>query len=190
MPTPTTTTVLACISVKLTLLRAKYSGVAILVTYRSGGLLTASLHSATMCETGGGMSERRRTQAGQLVEDLMNSPSSPEETARRYPRAPKLRLRADTPAVDIDETTSATSVVKQLQGERLDTAVIRETGAQAVAVLLPVERYLELVGNELARRHHDLIVGPHGDFRPQDSALAELHVEQIDPNEKWPQGKR
>lgn len=134
------------------------------------------------------MSEKRRTKASEVVENLMSRPLPPEEVARRYPKAPKLRLRADTPAIEIDGTTSAKAVVDQLQSDRLDTVAVREIGAEAVAVLLPVERYLELVGNELSRRHHDLVVGPHGHFQPQDSELAVLHVEQVDPNERWPQG--
>lgn len=113
-------------------------------------------------------------------------PPGADELASRHPNVPALRLRGDTPSVEIDETTPVNAVIEQLESTDVAAIAVREHGAEATAIVLPVERYLELAGRELgyyARR-----VAVDGRMVPEQSALAASYVEQVDPRDGWAHG--
>jgi hypothetical protein len=130
------------------------------------------------------MTEKRRSKARELANDLMHSPLSERERARRHPKMPELRLRADVPTVDIDATIGITDAVEQLRESQLGLIALREPDGNSTAVVISTERYLELAGKELASDSNK--VGTlDGDLAPSESAFATSHVEQVDPNAMW-----
>jgi hypothetical protein len=137
-----------------------------------------------MSETRG----HRKGKATELLDDLMSHPLSPEEVARRQPHIPELRLRDDTPAVEIAETTRVQDVLGRL--EDTDSLALRNSAAEPLAVVISVERYLELVGKELARDPWHKVGTLDGRVVPRDEDLAAGHVEQVDPTAPWqPRGR-
>jgi hypothetical protein len=114
-------------------------------------------------------------------------PLTPEKVAARYPKVPELRLRADVPAVEIDEATTASNVLAHMRSENVGTIALHEPIVNVTAVVMPVERYLELVGSELANDPFHKEAGPRG-IAPTEAALAAVHVEQVDPSDTWTRG--
>jgi len=131
------------------------------------------------------MTEQRPTKASKVVDRLMSRKLSPREIAERYPQAPELRLRADAPAVEIDETTPVVDVLERLGNSDIGALALRPRGADPTAVVVPIERYLELVGKELLHSRGK-VVGASNDFRPPDAALETVSVELVDPAAVWP----
>ncbi|HST54333.1 MAG TPA: hypothetical protein VLJ42_00360 [Solirubrobacteraceae bacterium] len=131
------------------------------------------------------MLDERRNEASETVKDLMSRAVSPEEMARRHPKLPELRLRSDTPTVEIDDTTPIKDSVNRLKSKDVDAIGIREAGSDVAAVILPVERYLELAAKELAGKTFDWVGTLDRHLVPHDDAFAASHVEQIDRNETW-----
>lgn len=131
------------------------------------------------------MAERSKTKASKTLEELTSDALTPEEMPERGPKVPKLRLRPDTPAIEMSAATSIAGTVSRLQDEQLDILAIRDAHTDAVAVVLPIEQYLALAGKEIARRHDDWIFPTAGRRVPLESILANAHIEQIDPSETW-----
>jgi hypothetical protein len=129
------------------------------------------------------MTERRDKKASRVLEDLTSHTLTPEERAKREPKVPELRLRPDTPAIEISATSIA-DIVGRLRNEQLDILAIRDAQTDAVAVVLPIEQYLALAGKEIARRHNDWIISAGGRM-PLESTLTDAHIEQINPSETW-----
>lgn len=130
------------------------------------------------------MTEPRRSKASELADDLTRRELSDREWESRHPKVPELRLRADAPAIAIDEVTPVTDALKRLRGEAVGAMALRQADGHSTAVVIPVERYLELVGKELASGSR--WVGTlDGQIVPVESAFAESYVEQVDPNETW-----
>lgn len=131
------------------------------------------------------MAERQPSKASEVVDDLMQRPLTPEEIAKRYPKVEDLRLRADAPVVEIDDTTPVKGVIDRLAGEDAGIVAVREAGVDsAVAVVLPIERYLELAGKELAG-FSSKVATLDGRLVPVEEAFATSHVEQADPDATW-----
>jgi hypothetical protein len=125
------------------------------------------------------------SKASELADDLMSHPLTPEEIAARYPRVPELRLRADAPTVEINETTRARDILERVRSENVGSIALRESAAGITAVVIPVERYLELVGKELATDPSNKVGTLDGQIRPTDAAIAASHVEQVNPDDSW-----
>lgn len=128
--------------------------------------------------------------ANELGDDLLSHPLTPEERAAKYPKVPELRLRADAPAAEVDENTRVQEVVKRLQSEAAPIIALRDMATGATAVVMPVERYLQLVGTELVNDPLNQVGGLEGHIAPTDAALRASHIEQVNPSETWkPSGK-
>jgi hypothetical protein len=130
------------------------------------------------------MAEQQRSKASEVVEDLMSHPLTEEELARRYPKVEKLRLRPDAPTAEIDETLPVKEVIERLRSDDSGVIALREPGSDATAVVIPVERYLELAGKELAG-YSERVGTLDGRIIPTESAFAASHVEPVDPDATW-----
>ena len=84
-----------------------------------------------------------------LEEALAQIRLTPEEIAERRGNRPEVRLRADVPAVEVGMVTRAREVVNRLQGDDISTLVLRMPNGEVAAVVVPVERYLDLASLEL-----------------------------------------
>jgi hypothetical protein len=96
---------------------------------------------------------------------------------------PELRLRADTPTIEIDETTPVVQALARLGMEATETLALREPSGEPTAIVLSVERYLQLASQEIARAR--LVGGTDGRTAPEEDAFSRTHVEQINPNDTW-----
>jgi hypothetical protein len=126
----------------------------------------------------------RRSPAREVTDDLLQRSLTPEQIAARD-RRPDLHLRADVPTVEVDETTRAKGVLEKLQGEAGLVALGEQAGISAVVV--PIERYLELVGSQLK---YDPSIEREGrtatfDIAPTEGAMEASHVEQVRPSDTW-----
>jgi hypothetical protein len=128
--------------------------------------------------------------AEELMDDLLRHPLTPEEIATRYPKVPELRLRADAPTVEVDATTTARDVLERVQSQDVGSVALRDSTTGVTAVVMPVERYLELVGGELAHDPLNKEAGLNGTITPTEAALVASHVEQINPHDTWFQAPR
>jgi hypothetical protein len=133
------------------------------------------------------MTEQRRSKASELREDLMRHPLTSEELARKYPKVEELRLRSDVPTAEIDNALPVKEVVKRLRSEDVGIVALREPESDTTAVVIPIERYLELAGKELAS-HSERVGTLDGRIIPVDSAFAASHVAPINPNATWTHG--
>ena len=122
--------------------------------------------------------------ASELDDYLDKRTLTSDEIAERHPKVPELRLRADVPAVEIDETTPASSVIAHLRDENVGTVALREPDTSAAVIVISIERYLDLVGKELASDPFNKEVGLNG-IAPTEAALAASHVEQVNPSDTW-----
>jgi hypothetical protein len=107
-----------------------------------------------------------------------------------HPR-PELRLRADTPTVDIDERTSAQELLSHITPREYGVA-LRNSDGTVKAMVVPLDRYIELASGTVAGDHHvgvdfDTPVpsGTRPRLRAQPASLEALHVEQVDPQAEW-----
>jgi hypothetical protein len=123
--------------------------------------------------------------AEELVDDLMRRSLTPEEEAAKHPRVPELRLRADAPAVDINKTTHIRDVLSRLQDKDVGGVALRDPSTGPVAVVVPVERYLDLVGKELANDPSNKVGTLDGHIAPAETAIAASYVEQVNPSDTW-----
>lgn len=132
------------------------------------------------------MAEKPRSKASQFLDELAQRSPSPESVAAMSPRVPELRLRADAPSLEINGSTLVSNAVAQLRSETVGAIVLREPGAEPTAVVMPVERYLELVGTELVNDSPKEARG--GGLAPRAAALEAVYVEQVDPSGTWHRG--
>lgn len=108
-----------------------------------------------------------------------------------HPR-PELHLRADTPSIDVHEATQVGDVLRHVTPTEYGVA-LREPGGEVHAMLVPLDRYIELASGAIAgNKLFDLRPGVPGSDVPRivarPSALEAMHVEQIDPNAEWHSG--
>jgi hypothetical protein len=97
------------------------------------------------------------------------------ERAHPHPGRPEVRLRADTPAIDVTDET----LVREL----------RDHGTGEVkAMLVPVERYVEMASATMEGDAHFEWTGR--ELVPQRAALDALHIEQSNSQAPWPASSR
>lgn len=130
-----------------------------------------------------GNQEWKPGKATALDDALAQRELTAEEIAERRGMRPEMRLRADVPAIEVGMVTRAREVVERLQGDDLSTLALRTPNGEVAAMVVPVERYLNLASLELK-------AGPkEGRFdariMPSDAALEAAGVEQVDPNATW-----
>jgi hypothetical protein len=125
--------------------------------------------------------------ASELDDFLERRRLTPEEEARRHGLRPELRLRADAPAIELEQATPVDDALAELRSKDLGALALRKPTGEIAAMLVTAERYLELVGTELARGS-DMEVTIHGRFAPVESAFNKAYVEQVDPHEPWIEG--
>jgi|HubBroStandDraft_6_1064221.scaffolds.fasta_scaffold89496_2 hypothetical protein len=119
--------------------------------------------------------------ASKLLQELMAT-ESPEEA--HGPR-PKLRLRPELADQALGPAAHVEDILDRLSGEGTSKEVVlhdASTGTSVVAI--PVEEYLELVTSYI-RDMNLSNLATDGQIRPSDAALAELGVEQEDPQATW-----
>jgi hypothetical protein len=118
------------------------------------------------------------------LDDFLRRPLSEEEEAMYRPKPPQLRLRTDVPAVEVDGSNRA-RIVRELEQDQTKSLALRDTHGTISAMVISVERYLELVRADLSLAESKQTVFPGGRIGPTDATLAEAHVEQVDPNATW-----
>jgi len=132
------------------------------------------------------MAEEPRSKASQFMHELMERPPSPESVAARSAQVPELRLRSDAPTLEISGATLVSDAVAQLGSKGIGAVALREPGVEPTAVVMPVARYLELVGTELVNDAPK--EARAGGLAPIATALEAVHVEQVDPSGTWRRG--
>jgi hypothetical protein len=128
------------------------------------------------------MTERPRRSLRDFTRDLVNTPIAERERIRRGRLLPELRLRTDTPAIEIDEATSVVQALTHLREEETDTVAIREPNGEPRAIILSVDRYLELAGEEINSAPK---TPRDGRLVPTNAAFERTHVDQVDPHARW-----
>lgn len=121
-----------------------------------------------------------RRRASDVLRELGDQPPIDDDERFAGP-LPSLRLRAESAA----EATRSVEIVEGLRAlhdKRARNVLVRDSASGLEAVLVPVERYVELVGREL-QLSRELDVQPDGRFQP--SGLEDADVELIDPTEEW-----
>jgi hypothetical protein len=126
------------------------------------------------------MGERPRSKANQLADDLVRGSLSKAEQVRRGLLRPALRLSRDAPSITINEATSATQALAEAAEEQRDVLALRKLNGDPIAVVLSVDRYLELVGHELANAPK---MGIAGRLTPEATAFTKSYVEPADPGD-------
>jgi hypothetical protein len=132
------------------------------------------------------MGEPQRGKATKALEQLMSRQLSEEEIARRKPTIPDLRLREDAPAIAVDEATPFGQVLVGINNETSGALVVRRADGAPAAVVMSLDRYMGLVGLELANTARK-VATLDGRLVPAEEAFAASHVEQIDPQAAWKQ---
>lgn len=110
-------------------------------------------------------------------------PLSPEEAAIE-PR-PGLRLAPNTVRHALDSQSRLAQVIAEVSGEATSKVVaLRDTDGAVAGVAIPAEQYLELVTSYIRDRNLSQVTLDNRAV-PSDATLAELGVEQVDPNATW-----
>jgi hypothetical protein len=116
--------------------------------------------------------------ATELDNYLMQHPRDPEELK---PKHPELRLRPDAELAE-GNGASVDDAVERLRSEHVRSIGVLGHHGEYEAVIVPVDRYLELTAAHLQLPGRFQGV-PGGRFEP--SGLAESDVELADPNASW-----
>ncbi len=74
--------------------------------------------------------------------------------------------------------------MERFRSDDVDVIALREPGSDATAVIIPVERYLELAGKELAG-YSERVGTLDGRMIPAESAFEASYVEPVDPDATW-----
>jgi len=115
------------------------------------------------------MAEHQQSKAAATRESLMGLEVRPVTL-------PQLRMRPDTPTLEVGETTPIKGALAHLHSDEAGIVALQEPGSDVTAVMLPVSRYLELVGKMLVRQRTG-VVSPSGQIVPHESDFAEANVE-------------
>jgi hypothetical protein len=130
------------------------------------------------------VAEQRPSKSRELVADLISREPSEKELAERYGKRPELRMRADAPAVTVTDSTPAKEVLAGIEAEESGALVVQNSDGAPAAVVVSVDRYLGLVGTELARSS-PWTATLDGTFAPKEKSFQAAHVEQVDPSQRW-----
>ena len=136
-----------------------------------------------MAESSEGGSERewRPGKATEMDAALAQRRLTPEEIEEQSGKRLELRLRNDMPAVEVRETTPAREILEYLGREDVGGVALRDPDSGVKAVVVPVERYLELAGAELASNPFNKEGRLDGRIGLTKASLAASHVEEADP---------
>ena len=94
---------------------------------------------------------------------------------------PQLRLKPEH-AVDVSESALVVESLRALEEKQARNVLVRDSTSGLEGVLVPVERYVELLGRELQlSRRFRATAG-----RLQPSRLADSEVEMVNPDAEWP----
>jgi hypothetical protein len=107
-----------------------------------------------------------------------------EQATPREIKVPELRLRTDMPMIDVNKDTSAQHVLDSIRNEPSGALLVRELGGTSAAVVVSLDRYLDLAGKELAGSQPRSAT-LDGRLVPRPEVFDESHVEQVDPTDSW-----
>lgn len=147
--------------------------------------LTAVREQDGMAEgrEGSGGHEWKPGKATELDDLLAQRRLTPEEIEERRGKRPEVRLRADVPSVEVGEATQAQGIVDKLRQENLGGLALCTPDGAVTAMVVPVERYLNLTVSGLKDGLKEGTID--GRVAPTDAALAASYVEQVDPRATW-----
>ena len=106
-----------------------------------------------------------------------------------WPERPRLRLRSDVPSVEVSEHTRIHDVLGRLKNKDLSSIALRDQSGAVTAMIVPVEKYVELAGAAI-EGDDQFEATLESSIVPSPTALAALHIEQIDEQAKWDAGSR
>jgi hypothetical protein len=122
------------------------------------------------------MAERsRRDKAGELTDDLLRHPLSEEEAAHLKQPIGQLQLRADIPAVDLDDQTMHVQDLLRSRLRVTDIVALAEPNEGTVGVVVPVEQYLRLVRETINAAWKPGFTLPRENLDP-------WYVQEVSPN--------
>jgi hypothetical protein len=131
-------------------------------------------------------SQYRRSMAREVEDDLLERAARGERGY--WAERPELRLRADVPSVEVSASTRAQEVLDLVTNEDGRTVTLRSPESGVVAVVVPVDRYVELAGAAIeGDRAFEVI---EGRVVPSPTGLADAAIEQVDPSVEWRLGWR
>lgn len=116
-----------------------------------------------------------RSKASEVVDRIR------QHVPKEVKKLPELRLRADAPVLEVDAATPAQAALDRLQASEVGALALRAPDAEPTAVVISVERYLELIGKELLTGRST--IASQGRIILRESALAGSFVEQVNPDE-------
>ena len=127
--------------------------------------------------------QRRPIRASERARELVSGELPEEERRQRGLLLPELRLRADAPAIEIDDATPVAQALAYLGIDETGMLALRGISGEPKAIVLSAKRYLELAGKEInsSRRATTL----DGRLAPVEAAFDRAHVEQVNPSESW-----
>lgn len=136
-----------------------------------------------MSERGETSEDPRRGKASELSDILDAKSLTDEEIAARRPKVPELRLRPDASVV-VDDNTAAQDLLQRLSTEGARSMQLRhgEREGNVEAVLVPVERYVQLVGLSLVSTNEFEVLS---DGKIVPMGMAQADVETADPHATW-----
>jgi hypothetical protein len=113
---------------------------------------------------------------------IESHPLTPQEEDARHPRHPKLRLKEDVDTVEVAPDTPVAEVFERMASDGQHRVALRRPDGEISAVVIPVERYVQLIGTELAGSTYT--VADRGG-RVAPAGLLASDVEQVDPQQSW-----
>jgi len=119
-----------------------------------------------------------RSKASDVADQIMR------HVPREGRKLPEARLRHDAPTLEVDKATPMREALDLLRTTDIGAIALSEAGGEPSAVVMPVERYLELAAKDLLTRRNGTIAS-NGRIVPQESALADLYIEPVDPQAEW-----
>jgi hypothetical protein len=124
------------------------------------------------------------SKGSELRSHIIDNPLTEEELRARQSHVPELRLRPDM-SVTADEATTAKDVLGRLASDENARSLylhLSEDDGRLDAVVVPVNRYVELVGLAL-KAANEVEVAADGRLIPR--GLDQADVESVDPNASW-----
>lgn len=120
--------------------------------------------------------------ASELAKHLREHPLEPHEEAARRGARPELKLKPDS-VVEAPVEGEIGDALAAIGRRELRNVLLRDTATGMEGVLVPVDRYVELVGTELESTSQ-LHVRPDGQYEPAGLRTSEIEI--VDPTAGWP----
>jgi hypothetical protein len=128
----------------------------------------------------------RRSVAREVEDDLLERAARGERGY--WTERPQLRLRADVPSVEVSASTPAQEVLDLVEKGNGRTVALRSPESGVAAIVVPVDRYVELAGAAIEGDHAFEVI--EGRVVPSPTGLADAAIEQVDPSVEWRVGWR